>query len=112
MTFHRPTAPLPHHATVLPTVGPFVQVLKKVIHPTSSSPLKPERVAAYMAGRSLANGGVYTDVKRRALEIIETVPEEFFMREPVAAPLKTRARRDTTVATGYVSVVMVNTVAG
>ena len=96
----------------MPTVGPFVQVLKEVIHPESSAQLKPERVAAYMASRSLAKGGVYTAVKRRALEIIDMVPKEFFIREPVAAQPKTRARRDTTVATGYVSVIMVNTIAG
>ena len=96
----------------MPTVGPFVQVLKEVIHPRSSAPLKQERVAAYMAGRSLAKGGVYTAVKRRALEIIDMVPKHLFIREPVAAPSKTRARRDNTAATGYVSVIMVNTVAG
>jgi hypothetical protein len=95
---------------MLLTVAPFVQVLKEVIHPTSCDPLKPERVAAYMAGRSLAIGGVYAAVKHRALEIISMVPEDLFVREPAAAPTNARARRYTTGATGYVSVFMVNTV--
>jgi hypothetical protein len=73
-------------------------------------PLKPERVAAYMAARSLAKGGDYKAVKQRALEIMDKVPTDHFIRvpvaappdtaPPVAAPPTTRARKDPTVATG------------
>ena len=85
---------------MLPTLAPFVQVLKKVIHSTSTDPLKPDRVAAYMAARALAKGGAYRAVKHRALEILDKVPSDHFIREPVAAQPSTRARRDPTVATG------------
>ena len=113
VAYHLLTAPVyAPYINVTDRIDHFVQVLEKVIHPTSGDPVNRNLVAAYLAGKSLEKGGVYPVIKCRALEILDKVRDTHFQREPDATVRKpTRPRRDMTVATGYESEYMVISVA-
>ena len=96
-TLYSRTAPAKHIERVAQPMSVRLQGLRMAITPASSGLWTKDRVASYLALRSRGKGGVISDIKYRALEILATVPDLHFEQEAVA----TKTRRDNTAATGY-----------
>ena len=97
ITLYSRTAPAEHIERVAPPMSVRVQGLRMAITPASSGLWTKDRVASYPAGRSRGKGGVYSDIKYKALELLAKVHDLHFEQEAVA----TKTRRDNTASTGY-----------